>query len=278
VGAISVVVADFNGDTRPDLAVTITGKLSVALLNDTPGNPDRSDYFVHQHYLDFLEREPDSLGFEYWRTQIDQCSGDANCVRETRIGTSAAFFIEPEFRESGYFVHRLYQASYGRRPVYSEFKRDRQKVVGGPDLEASKTAFLKAFMQSDAFSQAYSDSLSNADFVNKLYDTAGLTPFAAERLAAIALLNQGGGRDAALRTLIENTTFKERDFNPAFVQMQYFGYLRRDEDQRGYDFWLDVMNQQPNNYRRMVCAFITSEEYQQRFEAAVTHTNAECEP
>jgi len=78
--------------------------------------------------------------------------------------------------------------------------------------------------------------------------------------------------------LIENPTFKERDFNPAFVQMQYFGYLRRDEDQRGYNFWLDVMNQQPNNYRRMVCAFITSEEYQQRFEAAVTHTNAECGP
>jgi len=31
-----------------------------------------------------------------------------------------------------------------------------------------------------------------------------------------------------------------------------------------------------NNYHAMVCAFITSREYQLRFGSAVTHTNAEC--
>jgi hypothetical protein len=60
--------------------------------------------------------------------------------------------------------------------------------------------------------------------------------------------------------------------------MQYFGYLRRDPDQGGYDFWLNVLNQQPDNARGMVCAFITSAEYQQRFAAATPRNNGECAP
>jgi hypothetical protein len=59
--------------------------------------------------------------------------------------------------------------------------------------------------------------------------------------------------------------------------MQYFGYLRRDPDQGGYDFWLNILNQQPQNFRGMVCAFLTSTEYQQRFGVA-TRSNADCSP
>ena len=71
--------------------------------------------------------------------------------------------------------------------------------------------------------------------------------------------------------------FKEREYNPAFVQMQYFGYLRRDPDAAGYDFWLNVVNsRQVNNYHGMVCAFITSAEYQTRFSPVVTRSNADC--
>jgi hypothetical protein len=41
-------------------------------------------------------------------------------------------------------------------------------------------------------------------------------------------------------------------YNPAFVLMQYFGYLHRDLDRTGYDFWLDVVNnREPNNYHGM---------------------------
>ena len=66
-------------------------------------------------------------------------------------------------------------------------------------------------------------------------------------------------------------------YNPAFVLMQYFGYLRRNVDPAGYAFWLDVVNnREPNNYRAMVCAFITSSEYQLRFGTDVTRTNRDC--
>jgi len=61
--------------------------------------------------------------------------------------------------------------------------------------------------------------------------------------------------------------------------MQYFGYLRRNVDQNGYDFWLDVVNNRaPNNYQGMVCSFITLSEYQLRFGATTTRSNADCAP
>jgi hypothetical protein len=62
------------------------------------------------------------------------------------------------------------------------------------------------------------------------------------------------------------------------VLMQYFGYLRRNPDQGGYDFWLNILNSQPNNFDGMVCSFITSTEYQLRFGTVATHSNADCGP
>jgi hypothetical protein len=44
----------------------------------------------------------------------------------------------------------------------------------------------------------------------------------------------------------------------------------------GFNFWLGVLNSQPNNFNGMVCAFITSTEYQQRFSSLVTRGNNLC--
>lgn len=114
-GAITATVADFNSDTRPDFACVANGQISVVMLNATPGLPDDTDYFIHQHYLDFLSREPDVPGFDYWTEHIDECGSPA-CKFDRRIGTSAAFLVESEFQQSGYFVYRLFNASFSRRP------------------------------------------------------------------------------------------------------------------------------------------------------------------
>lgn len=90
-----------------------------------------------------------------------------------------------------------------------------------------------------------------------------------------ANLNQS--RSLVLREITETSAFRDAEYNPAFVLTEYFGYLRRDPDQGGYDFWLDVLNnREPGNYLGMVCSFITSTEYQKRFSSVVTHSNAEC--
>ena len=77
--------------------------------------------------------------------------------------------------------------------------------------------------------------------------------------------------------MADNTCVEAAEYNAAFVLTEYFGYLRRDPEPEGYDFWLNVLNNgEPGNYRGMVCSFITSTEYQQRFSSVVTHSNAEC--
>src|SRR5207237_108927 len=67
--------------------------------------------------------------------------------------------------------------------------------------------------------------------------------------------------------VVEDPDFAASEFRPAFVLMQYFGYLRRDPDDAGFQFWLTKLNQFGGDFRRaeMVKAFINSIEYRQRF-------------
>ncbi|HYX27587.1 MAG TPA: FG-GAP-like repeat-containing protein, partial [Pyrinomonadaceae bacterium] len=103
----SVAVADLNGDTRPDLLSNFGGGLTVALVNATPGNVDNTDYFVHQQYQDFLDREPDANGFGFWTNEIVSCGADAVCQQTKRINVSAAFYLSIEFQQTAYLVERL---------------------------------------------------------------------------------------------------------------------------------------------------------------------------
>jgi hypothetical protein len=60
--------------------------------------------------------------------------------------------------------------------------------------------------------------------------------------------------------------FYDNLFNAAFVQMEYFGYLQRDPDDGGFNFWLGKLNQFGNWVdAQMVLAFIKSPEYRSRF-------------
>ena len=85
------------------------------------------------------------------------------------------------------------------------------------------------------------------------------------------------GRSFVLRDVVDNPAVRQAQYNPSFVLMEYFGYLRRDPDPGGYSYWLDILNnREAGNYRGMACAFITSEEYQHRFSPLVSYTNSDC--
>ena len=251
----------------------------------TPSTIDDARNFVRQHYLDFLNRNPDTGGWDFWTGKITQCGLNAACIHAERIGVSAAFFIELEFQQTGYVVYRFYRAAYGTRTgaptranvTFQQFIADRAQLVGGPGLPASTITLANNFVARPEFKQAYPDTLSNAQFVNQLFDTAGLTPFTVDRQLQIdAMNNNGKTRAQVLLDVIEISEFKTREYNPAFVLMQYFGYLRRNPDQNGYDFWLNILNSQSNNFNGMVCSFLTSTEYQLRFGTSVTRSNQDC--
>jgi hypothetical protein len=244
---------------------------------------DTTEYFVRQQYLDFLGREPDQGGFEYWSDQINQCQGDATCVRSRRIGVSAAFFIEQEFQQTGTFIYDLYKGALGRRPAFAEYSTDRQQVVGGANLDAKKSALAESFVQRAEFTAKYQAATTAESFVDALIQNAlqsSGVDLSAQRERYLSAYNGGGNmsqsRGLVVRSLADDASLKQAEYNRAFVLAQYFSYLRREPDDSGYNFWLNVLNSQPSNFRAMVCAFITSNEYQDRFGAVHTHSNADC--
>jgi hypothetical protein len=74
-------------------------------------------------------------------------------------------------------------------------------------------------------------------------------------------------RAGVLRKVAEYAFLKDREFNNAFVFMEYAGYLRRDPDTSGFNFWLRKLNEFDGSFvnAEMVKAFIASSEYRQRF-------------
>lgn len=239
-------------------------------------NPvDSPDYFVRQHYLDFLGREPDESGFTFWSNQMLECGGDAGCAERRRSNVSAAYFLSIEFQETGGLVDGLYRASYGRRPFYAEFMPDAAAVAhdvvvgrgGWPELlETNKQAFVSAWVERAAFRSAY-DGLTNDTFVDNLISNTEAS-FNGDREALVRGLNQGTmTRTAVLRQLVENEGFIRAKARQMFVMMEYFAYLRRDPDPSGYQFWLSKLNQFDGNFDQaeMVKAFIMSGEYRARF-------------
>ena len=67
--------------------------------------------------------------------------------------------------------------------------------------------------------------------------------------------------------MADSNSVRAAEFNSAFVLMEYFGYLRRNPDEYGYNFWLSKLNEFKGNYiqAEMVKAFLDSTEYKQRF-------------
>ena len=252
---------------------------------------DDAQFFVAQHYRDFLNREPDTAGLQFWTNEIASCGADEQCIEAKRVNVSAAFFLSIEFQETGYFVYRTYQAAFatGERLRRSDFLPDTQGIVGGVlvgqsgwelRLSVNKSRFVNQFVTRAQFLARYPQTLTPEQFVDALNENTGGLLSAAERAALISELaaagNSAAGRASVLRQVAEDADFVAREFNRAFVLMQYFGYLRRNPDDLpdanfdGFNFWLEKLNQFNGNFieAQMVQAFLDSIEYRRRFDNA----------
>jgi uncharacterized repeat protein (TIGR01451 family) len=293
-----------SGTVVKSLAFTVSA-------SQPPPNPiDDQRQFVRQQYLDFLNREPDGPGWDFWTGEITQCTTDpskrspgeseAQCIIRKRANTSAAFFLSPEFQNTGYFVLRVYRGSLGRMPYFGaslpadntkdEFTRDHATVSAGivvnnqldqAVMYANKQAFVNQFVTRADFLSIYG-GLNDEQYVDKLFETTNVVPTSNERQALINGL--AGGNETRASVLFKivdgriedgvlvlqtryGKLFYDQQLNPGFVQMEYFGYMRRDPDDAGYAFWLAKLNQYGGNFvdAQMVLAFISSPEYRARF-------------
>ncbi|MFN2414742.1 MAG: DUF4214 domain-containing protein, partial [Pyrinomonadaceae bacterium] len=452
-GAGEIVDLMLSNPTGAGVGLGSPNTAELTITDDDTGAPttnpiDTASFFVRQHYLDFLNREPDAAGLAFWTNEITTCGGNAACVENKRVNVSAAFFLSIEFQQTGYLAYRTHRAAFGETapgspvPVlYGNFMRDTQAlqrgfVFGQPGadavLEANKAAYFDEFVTRPEFVAKYPSTQTNEQYVDALLASAGLSPSqvrlfvvnitnAQENPPAVPTLTTGGARPASfgtarfqfneaqtalsftatitnidvtgsqtadtndnltaghihasatltpatnagvvwgffgapfndnnpndqvffanpgvggtfggkwdapegngttlaaqlsnlregrayinfhtrqfpggeirgnfpaatafrdslvaglngatltratvLRAVAEAEEMRTREFNRAFVAMQYFGYLRRDPDTAGFNFWLNKLNAFGGNFQNaeMVKAFINSAEYRQRF-------------
>ena len=223
---------------------------------------DCTEFFVRQHYLDFLNRDPDPPGYAAWQELLNNCpTGDTTC---DRIHVSSAFFRSPEFQGRGYFVYRFYPVAFGRKPDYDEFTPDLARVSGfltDAELEAAKLNFIAEFMSRPAFLSKF-NGLSNTEYVDTLLSSADIT-HPSRGFWIAALTNGSRTRAQVLREIAESTEVYNKYYNQAFVVMQYFGYLHRQPDAL-YLTWIAHLDA-TGDYRNMIHGFLNSIEYRARF-------------
>jgi hypothetical protein len=293
--------------TLSDAAGALPGSPATAVItiadDDNVNGPNpttQAEFFVRQHYLDFLNREPDTAGLNFWSAQITSCGTDQACIELKRINVSAAFFLSIEFQQTGFLVERLYKVAYGdllgassldgtpfleEVPIVrlNEFLPDTQAIgkgviIGQPGadqlLENNKQTFLTEFVQRVRFAGAYPAAMTPDQFVDRLNFNAHTVLSSAERDHLVADLTSGAKtRAQVLRAVAENSALVAAETDRAFVLAQFFGYLRRnpndapDSDYTGYQFWFGKLFQFNGNFvnAEMVKAFIISGEYRQRF-------------
>jgi len=194
-------------------------------------------------------------------------------------------------------------------PSYAVFVQDRARVVAGGDLAQNQLALANAFVGRSEFLTKYPASLTGQQFVDGVLATIRNdigAELVSQRDVLIGHFSTGGrglvmfhlandywnnchrlqGSPPApcvpvnFGTAVDNRPFIDAEYNSSFVLTEYFGFLRRDPDFGGFLFWRDIVDRKPirdpSGQHQMVCAFITSPEYQRRFNIYFTRSDREC--
>jgi hypothetical protein len=252
------------------------------------------DFFVRQHYLDFLGREPE-VG-QPWSGILNGCSDQFNTNPNSpaaacdRINVSGSFFGSPEYKTKGFYVIDMYRVSFNRLPTYVEFSTDLASISGTTAAEvfAKRAAYASNFIQRTEFNGIYG-AMTNTQFVNALmggtqgqnYNLTSIrTPNPANpddasdankvTLTTNDLINGLNGvtltKGQVLRAIAQSDEISlQKEAVTAFVASQYYGYLRRTPDQAGFNNWVTFLNTNPNDFRTMINGFLNSIEYRLRF-------------
>lgn len=241
--------------------------------------------------MDFLNREADNGGLAFYVNILPGCGSDAECIKATRAALSANFFRSPEFAQKGGYLANLFNIVFGQRPKtvaelgdtskverphYQEFLTDWLFLaVPDSELNAKKDELADMWLDRSEVQAILPDGMSNAAFVQKLEQTAGVT--LTNRSTLIANLdNNIQSRAQVLRAVAESSQVVDKFVLQNFVTMQYIGHLRREpEDCHGSPDpancgYIFHYNRFPGGdvaatENLITRGFIESSEYRQRF-------------
>lgn len=240
---------DFDDDGIPDGVETTVGTNPNAKDNNIFAN---SRLFVMQMYRDFLTREGDAGGVDFWVGRIDR-------GERTRAQMAEEYVNSLEFQGRIAPIVRLGFAINRTIPNYADvFATVAQRDVGR-SLEQIGVDMLASSPRAAIYT-AQSDSA----FVNSLYsDLLGRLPTNAELDAAPAAIGSVG-RGGFIARLANGDEYSRLSYNSVYVTMMYMGMLRRAPEQGGFDFWVGVMRGGQSGLG-LVQSFLDAPEFRARF-------------
>lgn len=241
-------------------------------------------FFVTQQYADLIAREPDQTTIEKLTAQITQCNSRGDCLRARKVDISTNLLVD-DLPATGVFLYGLYSTAFGRFPRFTELESDRTAILNQKgESEAIRAALASAFVDRPEFKRRFPTALRPAEFVDMLIASLAQSTgvdFSSDRSLLIGLLDDSAnGRAAVLTRLVSDQRVADANYNPALVLFQYFTYLRRSPDDAGFTSWVNTLKNKPlrdpDAARSLVCNFINSAEYQNRFGMLATHHSREC--
>jgi serralysin len=207
-----------------------------------------------QQYRDFLRREGDTGGVNFW-------TGTLSSGSFTREQVIDNFFSSTEFQNSTAPVVRLLFASFLRVPTTRELSFWVTQFRNHTGLRT----IAETFSLSQEFLARY-DSLSNRDFVSAVYnnvlerppDSGGLSFWTGQ-------LDSGAvTRGQVILSFSGSSEFRSLILNEVFLTQIYAGMLARAPDPGGFDFWRSALDSGLSRLNA-ISAFMNSAEYRSRF-------------
>ncbi len=214
-------------------------------------NPEE---FVTQQYRDFLARDPDAGGRDFWSNQL-------------RTGINPGGLVEfmvsqPEFSDSVAPVVRLYNAHFRRSPDFAGLQFWSGQFRNGWSLNFISDQFAL----SDEFVRTYG-SLTDDAFIDLVYDNVfDRLPDAGGKAFWLARLDGGISRGAMMAGFSESPEYIAQTNGSVRATMLYLGMLRRAPESNGLAFWADYIETGPG-YALAIANFLYSDEYGERIAA-----------
>jgi FG-GAP-like repeat/Domain of unknown function (DUF4214) len=212
--------------------------------------------FVMQQYRDFLGREGDTAGVDFWLGEIGQ-------GRRTRTALVEEYLFSREFGGNVAPVVRMNLLSRNGAIVdYTALTNQLAQLRGIQAVPQATTllAIANGLVSSSEYQARYG-SLSGDALINALYqDRLGRSATVSELTAARVASTPG----ALILLLAGNAAFAEALTGRVNVTMLYVGMLRRAPDVSGYNFWVNEAAQ-GRSVRGLIDQFIAAAEYRTRF-------------
>ncbi len=242
---ISFTVTDGQfSDTR---TVKILAIVPVCPLRDNP-------FFVRQQYMDFLNRNPDPAGYNFWLFQL-------NSGQITRARLILGFYNSAEYQNYEAYVVRGY-TMLARRADLGGVLGWTQALKAG---QINRLMFVNALINSPEFQSRFGP-LTNAAFVRCLYlSTLRREPDVGGWSAWTFYLNYGYlSRAQVAQYILESGESIARNANDVLVQSLYLRMLRRTGENSGFWGWLNWLAAGATPLD-IINGFLNSKEYKLRF-------------